>query len=194
MEENKIISEEERQAHYEKEGDVTGLTIFKFRQLEKKVEELLSGLIRVEKNKSLMPDWINKAKAAGFNGSDSQIIERVKNWDAVSSGIFRGKHFPGIFVNASGALINFKQELSPVYDVVLKMTAETGKKVFIITDDESPWLDRILADNKIIWPVVSKSEMLGARLDTVIDNVNQDEFEETYMILVNEFIEVDSIY
>lgn len=114
-----------------------------------------------------------------------ELASRQKKLD----GEFEGVSLEGLFVDALGILFDENWELFPgVKQTIEEIAAVKETKIFVISDSDTNLVKDKLASGGITWPVMSKYNIRGATLECVIDNLSQEEFEDTYKIKAPIFI------
>jgi len=179
----------------QKKQDTTGLACYEFQEWERAISGLRHGLdsvlTRAKKDPSILAEWLQRARKAGLTGSDEEIIKYVQEWSPETYGEFKGKFLEGIFVDAFETL--FDKDWKIVHSVraaVEKMSDENQKVVFVISDSDKDFVEQKLNDNNVNWRLISKYDIRGAILEVVIDNMSQEDFESTYGIQAQKFINV----
>jgi len=178
----------------QKKKDATRLALYEFHQLEKTIAVLRHSISHIENNPSYLQKWLSDARKAGLTGSDEEIVQYVKDWRPETNGIFTGKLLEGVFVDAFETLFDQNWCLVPkVKEAVQKIADANKQPIFIISDSEQSLLESKLSNYGINWPLMSKYDIRGATLQTVIDNLSQNDFESNYGISVQRFINVSEL-
>ena len=177
-----------------KSKDATGLALYEFHILERKIAVLRHGMHRVNEGKSQCSLWLEEARNAGLSGSDDEIINYVRNWKPETSGAFEGKFLEGVFVDALDTLFDKNWLLNPkVKEAVEKIAFNNDKKIFVISDSPKNLLENKLGFHNILWKNISKYDLRGATLEIVIDNLSKNDFKKTYGINSETFINVSEL-
>lgn len=178
----------------QKKGDATSLALYEFNQLERTIALLRHSIGAIERDTLFLKKWLSDARQAGLTGSDEEIVKYVKEWTPETSGDFKDKFLEGIFVDAFETL--FDQDwclVSKVKEAVQKIADKGKKHIFIISDSEKSLLESKLSNYGINWQLMSKYDIRGAILETVIDNLSKKDFELKYEILAQKFINVNEL-
>lgn len=174
-----------------KKQDETILALYDFEELQKNISVWRHGLDYIKRDPARLNAWLEKVRSAGFSGSDEEIVKNIENWKPETSGKFAGKYLSGIFVDAFETLFDAHWQLVPkVRDQILKLAENNQKTIFVISDSEQSLVESKLSAANISWRLMSKYDIRGASLELVVDNLNQNDFELTYQITAQKFINV----
>lgn len=185
----KLPSVYQELASGQKKADTTGLAVYNFSQKGKKMSLLKHNLSHITRDLDSRKEWFAEAMAIGLSGTAEEIITMVETWRPEIAGEFQGVSLEGIFVDAFETLFNENWELFPgVKQAVEDIAAGKETKVFVISDSDTNLVKNKLAANGITWPLLSKYDLRGAILECVIDNLSQEEFEDTYKLKATAFI------
>lgn len=187
----KVPTKYQELASGQKKMDVTGSAVYQFNQKGKKMSHLKHDLSHITRDLESREKWFSEAKTIGLTGTDEEIITAVNTWRPETAGEFQDVSLEGLFVDAFETLFDENWELFPGVKKAIEDIAEVREaKIFVISDSDINVLKSRLASNGITWPVMSKYNIRGATLECVIDNLIQEEFENTYKIKATAFIRV----
>lgn len=161
--------------------DPLGFAILDLEKTKNVVGILQHDLRHALRDQNRMSDWLKKARAEGFAGSDQEIIETVQNWIKVSSRPFAGQYFPGLFVDIEDTLLNDDETLNVKVGRMVEELSP-GRPVTIWTGGDIGKLEPKLRSLGIRRKVVSKYNLAGTEVEEVIDDLPQAIFEEMYEI------------
>lgn len=179
----------------QKEPDVAGLARYEFQERERALSSLRHDLDyvldRAKKDPPVLIGWLQRARKAGLAGTDEKIIKYVQGWRPETCGEYKDKFLEGVFVDAFETLFDKDWKMNhSVRSAIQKMSDENKKAVLVISDSDKASVEQKLKDNNITWPLISKYDIRGAILEVVIDNMLQKDFEVTYGIKTQKFINV----
>jgi hypothetical protein len=173
-----------------KREDKTALAIYDFQRKQQAIA-ILKHIIRNVEDDSRRNQWLIDARKLGIGGTDEEVISYVRAWKPETAGEFQGKYLEGIFVDAYQTLFDDNWQIVESVKEKVTILAKNGPaEIFVISDSEETELKTRLANNQINWPLLSKYNLRGAILEMVIDNLSQEEFEATYQIKADAFVNV----
>ncbi|OGY85137.1 MAG: hypothetical protein A3F54_04400 [Candidatus Kerfeldbacteria bacterium RIFCSPHIGHO2_12_FULL_48_17] len=182
-----------------KVDDLLPQKLFELHRRDAEVARLKHGLSHAQKNSGQeMLQWLAQARAAGFMGTDHEVIADVEAWRRKDSGLFEGQVFQGVFVDWQGTLVQY-QEAAPVLysDIVSMACAEAGalggRTIYICTGAAD--VAQVFKQSRelgLSWPVVSKNDVNGAILEVLFDNETPTKITYLYGITAQKFIQVSA--
>ncbi len=139
-------------------------------------------------------EWFKQANSLGFEGDEKQIIKQVRRWLPRADGFLQDKFFEGIFVDAYGTLFDSDWRLNAaVKSAIDELVALLQKKVFIISDSEKWLVEKKKAEYGVTWEFLSKYDLKGTILETVVDNLLEEDFLSQHDICALRYINVSEI-
>lgn len=112
---------------------------------------------------------IDAARAAGFQGTDQEILEIIKDFNCVyHPGRFAGHSFPGVFCDLEGTLLlGSKVNLSLLEEL---KRLSLVKPITLWTAGDVDEYRRKLIAKGIFWKIVSKRDFIGAEVEIAFDD------------------------
>lgn len=139
-----------------------------------------------------LEEWTAKARV--LLGQVHTLAE-LKQWvmerdlSSIPSGPFTGESFPDVCVDVEGTLFDSEGNLRA--DVVEQVKAEAmNRPVTIWTGGMVKIMAKKVREAGLHWKMVSKHQMRDATVAVAIDDLPQAEFEATYGITVERYIQV----
>jgi len=178
----------------QKEKDEDAIAFFETRQKEKAISVLRYNLDYALMEESRRQEWFKQANSLGFEGDEEQIIKQVRRWLPRADGFLQDKFFEGIFVDAYGTLFDSDWRLNAVVKSAIdELVALLQKKVFIISDSEKWLVEKKKAEYGVTWEFLSKYDLKGTILETVVDNLLEEDFLSQHDICALRYINVSEI-
>lgn len=156
-------------------------------------KNIISILLHDFSHKNLRPKVLEKAKKEfGFTGSEDQVEKSLRLAQGESAGMaenkeWKGKVFPGVFCDIEGTLLFINKIKSNVLEK-LKKYSKT-KPVTLWSGGDLEEIKKKLVANGIVYPLVSKYAFEGSKVEVIIDDLAQDEFEKRYKISSEKYIQ-----
>ena len=177
-----------------KKKDEETIALFEERQKERAIATLRYTMVYALVEGNYCQDWLTQANSLGFEGDQGQIVKKVKRWLPRIDGFLQNKFFEGIFVDAYGTLFDSNWQLNVAVKTAVEELAERlEKKVFIISDSEKWLIERKKSENDITWESLSKYDLKGTILETVVDNLKEKDFLSQHDIYAFRYITVNEI-
>lgn len=131
------------------------------------------------------PRILERARAAGYEGSDEAILIRIRDFRTTPLTPFAGQQFPDLFCDVEGTLI-VDGQLNDRVVTYLRKQAEV-RPITIWTGGNVQEYRRQLA-NKLPYKVVSKYLFGGTTITTAIDNEIRGWLEKSYRFNIEQLI------
>jgi len=177
----------------EKREDATAFALYSYENQLQILAQLQHNMGWVS-DPTRRKDAVERAKRAGLEGSDEEIVKQVQNWKRDSSGYFEGKTLDGIFVDALDTLFDSEWNLNEnVLKRINELKNKMNKDVFIISDSKSRDVEDAKKKANLSFQTLSKFTLRGVILELVIDNLSEEEFKEKYNITSQKFITVSEL-
>jgi len=170
-----IYSRYQELAAGKNKANVTELAIYNFKVRQATIPILRHKLEPALQSEAGRAEWLREARKVGVPGTDKEIIKYVQTWHSKAVGEFKGKCLQGIFVEACGSLFdcNWQPNLD-IIQAVHRMSLVEGKTVVVITNIDNAFVKSKLKECSLYWPIISKRSLQGAKLEIVVDFLNQD--------------------
>lgn len=133
-----------------------------------------------------MTEWLDRARALGFFGSDATVIEMAKAWKTHSACPFQGQFLSGIFCDVQGTLLNDRGELNT--KLVAYLRAESEKKPITLWTGGDVESARTTLAPLVPWKVTSKLFFGGATVEIAIDDAYPEALLRDYGFFTQSFI------
>ena len=178
----------------QKRTDRTALAVYEFQAKCQAVDLLKQSLLAVQGHPEELKKWLERAKEAGFNGESQEVICQVKSWYPDDQKPFAGQMLDGIFVDAFNTLFDSNWALNlQVKKTVQDLAVREKQKIFILSDSDPQTINRELEKNEINWQLISKYDLRGATLGTVVDVLPAEVFKAVYDISAKRFVRAEEL-
>lgn len=178
----------------QKKTDRTALAAYEFQARRQAVVLLKQSLLAVQGHPEELKKWLERAKEAGFQGESQEVICQVKNWFSEDQEPFAGKTLEGVFIDAFDTLFDRSWNLNwSLRNAIQDLAAKERQKVFVISDSETETITKALQKNEISWQLISKYDLRGSTLGTVIDSLPEEVFRAVYNISAKRYLQADEL-
>lgn len=178
--------------------DLTAHILFEFEQLGVEVAELKKEFYKLYGESNTIEDvvwkkWHDRARRAGFVGTDVEVVHSVTNWAPIRANYFYSQYLPGIFVEGCGSLFDLHGNLVlEVKKAIADMAKKTNRSVFVLVGNND-CLPEEMKKNGITWQPFLKDVAQDATLEFVISQGSEYELRLVYGISVKELCSISSL-
>lgn len=172
----------------EKKEDELKRITFEIEMLDRTISILRHDLSYAQRDTERKEKWIKQAQSAGFSGTFDEMAAKVQEWKRSTAGRFEGKTLRGIFVDFQGTIVVNGKLNEKVLKIIKDL--QSNRSLCIISDSNLGEVHSILEKLGISYPILSKFELKGATLETVIDDLPQERFRKEYEIIPQQYIQV----
>lgn len=113
---------------------------------------------------------LDRARAAGLNGTDDELRMAVASATVTPELICRGQRFPGLFCDVEGTLLRADGSLNRRVLTYVQAAIAAGRSVTVWTGGNAAHYTNRLRGTGVMVPVVSKELFAGAQVEEVIDD------------------------
>lgn len=178
--------------------DPTTHALFELEQLGVEVAELRKEFYKLYDATNTVEakvynSWHDRARRAGFAGTDRKVIADVTGWIPARANFFSGHFLPGIFVEACGSLFDLHCNLVlEAKEAIADLAKKTNRSVFVLVGNNDIFPEE-MKKNGITWQTLNKETAHSATLEFVISQGSEYELLLIYGILVKELCSISTL-
>ncbi len=171
-----------------KKKDEAMLAICEAKVYQRQMEALQSQFLKAEMSPTQFVCWTYRARQAGLQGSEKEIIEQVRKWSAFFPRFLNGRFFEGIFVDRRSLFNPYLDIIVPAQEEIEAMAQRLGFEVYVLCEDDLLSVKQALLLEGLTWAAVPKRLMGGATLHTLVDTLEAKHLLSMYSISAQNFI------
>lgn len=135
--------------------------------------------------------WLYRVEEAlGERGEFEDVFKKLEKLRNFSSLPLKGLSFKDVCVDVDGTLFVNNEINKEVLALVEKKSAAESIPITIWTGGDVRDLEDKIRKKGILWKIVSKEVLNGAKVNIVIDDLPEEEFKKKYKISFNEYIKI----
>ncbi|MEW5817812.1 MAG: hypothetical protein AB1798_20765 [Spirochaetota bacterium] len=131
-------------------------------------------------------------KEFGITGTIEEVRVKLealrdKKEDGFVKKMIGNKVIPGVFCDIEGTLLD-NGSVNPNVFVWLEKYEESGLAVTLWSGGDLEEIQKILYAKNIVWPLVSKYDFAGCKVEIAIDDMVQKKFKDMYKIYPQKYV------
>jgi hypothetical protein len=156
------------------------------------LQVLRHDLHYAEMSQESMEAWLPRARQHFGNLSEQELVALVKDTTQPKLGPLAGLDFQDVCVDIEGTLIDKQGKLRiDVVDKVCELSQ--GRPVTVWTGGNMKELDAIIRKQGLDWKLTSKNLLRGAKVHTIVDDLDQEEFNWKYGVACDTYIQIPAV-
>jgi hypothetical protein len=166
-------------------ADPLAIELFNFKCTEDRIAVLKHDFQHAHTPDALVR-WLERARAQGFSGGDSSVMEAVRFWHPEMQNSFHGRELRGLFCDIQGTLLDVRGNINKKLSNYLR---EQSKEMPItLWTGGNTEKFRLELSKHIPWKITSKYFFHGATVQLAIDDNPKEILERDYGIIATSLI------